>query len=180
MLKPLRPLLFLLLSLTIFISGKSWGGEFNTTEPSSEAENAFREIVTLWRAERYEDLYEQGRRESQQLISRQDFVRLMRESNVRLQCCWTTVQNIKSITKTPDDVYVSVTLGYDHFRNVGSNSGTVSTDHWESSSAFKDEIFLLNQKDGRWTIDLVDILSAGGYIFKGSRLIPAYPAEMEP
>lgn len=176
----LRALLFLLLSLTMFTPLKSWGAELNAVDVSSAAENAFKEIVSLWRAERYEDLYRQGGRESQQLISRQDFVRFMRESDVRLQCCWTTVQNIKSITKTPDDVYVSVTLGYDHFQNAESVSGPVSTERWESSSAYKDEIFLLNRKDGRWTIDLVDILSAGGYIFKGSRPIPATPDEMEP
>ncbi len=128
-----------------------------------EAEQAFKTIVTLWKDERYTDLYDHGQMESKKLISKQGFENLMKYSNVRLQCCWAMVNNVKGIASSPTEVYVKATLGYEQFSPVEVPPGPTQTHRWTVSSTFKEETFLLNWENDDWKIDLEGILAAGGH-----------------
>ena len=154
----------LILGLSLFLMpGIAHTEQTDEVRVAHEAEGAFKEIVSLWKEERYEDLYGYGLRETQNLISKQVFSKLMRESNVRLQCCWTTMNHVSGIAFSQIKATVKATMGYEKFSPVQESSGTGQSQHWNVTSTFKEETFSFKLEDGTWKIDLADILSAGGY-----------------
>jgi hypothetical protein len=163
----LNPIKVILLSLTVFgvllpVTGTAT--QSDDVRLTHEAEQTFKTIVALWKDERFTELYDYGRTESKQLISKQDFIRLMKYSNVRLQCCWAMVNNVKGIASSLTEVYVKATLGYEYFSSTEVPSSSSQTHRWTATSTFKEETFLLNRENGDWKIDLSDILATGGYM----------------
>jgi hypothetical protein len=139
--------------------------ETSALEKSRGAENAFREAVVAWKEDRFEDLYDQGSRKSKQFVSKQEFVRLMKNSNIRLQCCWVTVQAVKGTAHSATDAYVTATLGYEIISPSEESVAGSSAGRWTATSSFKEDTFLFYSEEGSWRIDLSDVLAAGGYAF---------------
>lgn len=138
------------------------------TAPSGNnnvAEAAFTRAVTAWKEERFEDLYDQGSRRSKRFVSRSEFVKLMKNSNVRLQCCWSTVQGLRKVAFSAGDTVVAAKLGYEFISPVREPGGGSSVGRWNATASVKEDTFLLSEEEGRWRIDLSDILAAGGYVF---------------
>jgi hypothetical protein len=162
--------------LIVFLGSSLWiqsalGLESEQEQIARDAEKAFEKIINLWKEEQYEELYDHGRLESQRLVPKQDFVRLMQDSPVRLQCCWATVQEVKGVTTSPTEVYVKAKLGYELFSTIVTDSPAVSHRRLKATSTFKEGTFLLNQEQGGWKIDLADLLSAAGYILKDRQIL---------
>ena len=134
-------------------------------EKTREAEKAFVEVIAAWGEERFEALYDRASPISKDLISKQEFVRLMRKSNIRLQCCWITVQAMKGVPVSETDVYVTATLGYELFSSIRKTAEESPLGRWVATTTFKEDTFFLYYDEGQWGVDLSDILSAGGYIF---------------
>jgi hypothetical protein len=151
-------------------SGTSLASEPGGPADGYRPDAAFKEIVADWKDGRFEDLYEQGSRTSRAFVSRQEFVRLMQNSNIRLQCCWATVQNLKWIAGSPSDGTVTAMLGYQNFSRMEKREDKTGSNRLTATSIYKDDTFRLHREEGLWRIDLSDILSAEGYVF-------AYPTE---
>ncbi len=122
--------------------------------------------VDVWSAQDFSSLYEWGTIESKQLFSKERFVGLMRNSTRQLQCCWTTLQNLKGIFRSPTQVYVEAKLGYEDFQNTGSDYPDQDTGptQWVISSGFDLRNFLLVLQQGRWRMNLTEVLLASGYL----------------
>jgi hypothetical protein len=146
-------------------SGISVASEPNDPHGDYRPDTAFKEIVADWQDGRFEDLYDQGSRTSRAFVSRQAFVRLMQNSNIRLQCCWATVQNMRWIAGSMSDGTVTAMLGYQNFSKMEKRQDKTGSKRLTATSIYKDDTFRLSREEGFWRIDLSDILSAEGYVF---------------
>jgi len=135
-----------------------------------------KEVVALWSEQRFSDLYDWGTEESQQQVSKEQFIQFMSNSSRRLLCCWATLQQLQGIFKSTNQVYVRAKLGYENFLNTRSEVTGPDTEstQWVISSSFVPQTFLMVFQQNRWRIDLAEILLASGYLsgappFKGKR-----------
>lgn len=109
------------------------------------AERDFDSIINLWNAEKYEELYGYGTLSGHVRISKEDFIRRMRQKKFKLMCCGDAAREIEVIYKSPTVVYVKAKMGYKNHIN---------------KEAFRHETFRLTFEDGKWRIDLLKILKA--------------------
>lgn len=124
------------------------------------AQSAFMEIVTLWKNEKYGELYEYGTLRSQQRLSREDFEKRMRKTKKRLECCWATAQDVKGIYKSSTKVHIKAKMGY---RFAGSSNPIhKSIPQVSEDSSFEHETFYLIFQDDRWRVNLFRILEKSG------------------
>ena len=105
----------------------------------SEAKRGFEEILDLWRAENYAELYQRT------LISGKDtkesFSRRMSGSGLRPSCCWEKMQDVTVSVKGPDSVVVKAKFGLDA----------------PGEMEYKTKAFKLYREDGVWRISRADI-----------------------
>lgn len=154
---PLVLFCFLSLFLTAVTSfAKSLPSEEEKDETIASARSAFMEMVTLWKDEKYAELYEYGTLRSQQRLSREEFEERMRRAQKRLECCWATVQDVQAIYKSKTEVHIKAKMGY-------RPSGTLSTrrrngPQISESPSFAHETFYLVYQGGRWRVNLYRIL----------------------
>lgn len=171
------------LSLVFLFLGMTWtpsvqaASEVTSGEESGYAAGPRQEVVQaalqglksavdVWIAQDFSSLYEWGTIESKQLFSKERFVGLMRNSTRQLQCCWTTLQNLKGIFRSPTQVYVEAKLGYEDFQNTGSDypDQDAGPTQWVISSGFDLRNFLMVLQQGRWRMNLTEVLLASGYL----------------
>ncbi|MCI0527685.1 MAG: hypothetical protein L0Y56_09605 [Nitrospira sp.] len=153
-------------------------GEENGYAPGPRQEvvqtalQGLRSAVDLWSAQDFSSLYEWGTTESQQLFSKERFVSLMKNSTRQLQCCWTTLQNLKGFFKSPTQVYVEAKLGYEDFQIMGADhpNQDAGPAQWVISSGFDPRNFLMVLQQGRWRMNLTEILLASGYLPESLRM----------
>lgn len=107
----------------------------------AEAVHGFEEILDLWRAENYGELYRRT------LISGKDtkesFSKRMAAASLKPSCCWEKMQEVSVRVKSPSSVVISAKLGLD------APGGMV----------YKTKSFKLNLDDGAWRIARSEILS---------------------
>lgn len=117
------------------------------------AEAAFREILALWKAERYEALYERGYLEHRVELPKADFVRLMRREDRVLQCCWLMVRDVR-VACDAGAVYVTATIGYEVSGYLFDGRA------WARDTAPRDveETWRLLWQDGAYRVDLYQVL----------------------
>lgn len=129
-------------------------------------------VVDLWRGHDFSALYELGTMESQRLFSKDRFINLMKNSSRQLQCCWTTVQDLQGIFRSPTQVYVETKLGYENFHNThfDPRDQDGSPSQWVISSSFDPRAFVMVLQQGLWRIDLAEILLASGYLPESLRM----------
>jgi hypothetical protein len=179
---PARQLQYVLFIFSLFL-GMTWtpwaqaASEAASGEESGYAAGPRQEVVQsalqglksavdMWSAQDFSSLYEWGTIESRQLFSKERFVALMKNSTRQLQCCWTTLQNLKGIFRSPTQVYVEAKLGYEDFQNKGSDypDQNAGPTQWVISSGFDLHNFLMVLQQGRWRMNLTEVLLASGYL----------------
>jgi hypothetical protein len=147
----------------LIVSGASAGLPLSDREKGeviAAARMALRDLVELWRDERYRDLYDYGTLRSQQRLSREEFEKRMKGASKRLQCCWAAIQEVRGEYKFATEVYIKAKIGYRPREIVfphrkGSRPGM-------KIPGFEHETFLLTNQDGRWRINLYRILEKSG------------------
>ncbi|HWP34001.1 MAG TPA: hypothetical protein VNM66_00245, partial [Thermodesulfobacteriota bacterium] len=124
-------------------------------EVAASAEAAFREAIDLWKDGRYEALYERGYLEQQAALPVEDFVRLMRREDRKLQCCWLTLRQVRLLCDGPE-VWVRARIGYE----VAGYLFDPARQRWARDTAPRDvdELWRLRWQAGAWRVDLYQIL----------------------
>jgi hypothetical protein len=110
----------------------------------SDAAEALRTIVSLWKEEKYETLYGYGTDASRVTISKEKFVQRMKKKNWGLASSWETLQDIEARFKKPTLVYVTARIG--HKPKQGGNA-KILTDTYQ-----------MKLENGVWKTDLSKIL----------------------
>lgn len=115
-------------------------------------EQSMSETLDLWRAGRYEQLFDRLAHRGK--TSREAFVSKMSDSAVRPACCWQKLENFKLLNEKKTEATVYATVGLE---------GTmISSD--SSTREFK-----LTHEEGLWKMQLADVLSIAGVTGKKSR-----------
>lgn len=109
---------------------------------TAEAEQDFREMLTLWRDRRYERLYDRVIPGSH--YSRNYFVELLEYSGRRPACCWEQLQDVSTTYVDREHVTLTARLGLE-VEGVGTRFVTRS--------------FALVKEEGRWKIPAHDIIT---------------------
>lgn len=121
-------------------------------ESAPALEQSMSETLDLWRAGRYEQLFDRLAHRGR--TSREAFVKKMADSAVRPACCWQKLENFKVLHEKQTEATVYATLGLE---------GTmISSD--SSTREFK-----LTHEEGLWKMQLADVLSIAGVNGKKSR-----------
>ncbi len=112
----------------------------------SDATEALRTIVSLWKDEKYEALYEYGTDASRVTMSKERFVQRMKKKNWGLAPSWETLQDVEAKYNKPTLVYVTVRIG--HRPKQGGDTKTLK------------ETYQMKLENGAWKTDLSKILRA--------------------
>ena len=130
------------------IPSLAFAGGLTATEKKkieSDATGAFDIMFGLWKAGKYEDLYEYGSRKSHSSISKEDFVTRMTKKSYELASSWETIRDLEAEVASRKLVYVRAKIGYRSKKGVGDTK-------------FRTETYRLELGGDRWRIDLSKIL----------------------
>lgn len=129
-------------------SGKDRTGEQKVSKRriESDAADALQTIISFWKDEKYEALYEYGTHSSRAGMARENFIHKMEKKSWGLASSWETVQNIEAESKSPTVVYVTAKIG--HKSKQGGNIKILT------------ETFQMKLENGVWKTDLSKILKA--------------------
>ena len=127
-------------------SGHKGDQPVNKNRVEADAADGLKLIVSLWKDERYETLYDYGTASSKTSISRERFVQTMRKKSPGLATSWETLQSIEAQYKSPTLVYVTAKIG--QRSRVGGDIKTLT------------ETYPMKLEKGVWKTDLSKILSA--------------------
>ena len=143
----LRKIIFLLTILlvipTSLLSADLTPGEKRRI--GSSAEEALREVISLWKDGRYEELYEYGYRTNQVSLSKENFIRRMKNRSWELSTAWETIRDVEADVVSPRSVYVRARLGFT--RKTGGETKFVT------------ETFQMTMEGDRWRTGLYKIIS---------------------
>jgi hypothetical protein len=129
-------------------SAKDRAGEQKVSKRGieSDAAEALQTIVSLWKNERYEALYEYGTRSSRAGMAKENFIHKMEKKSWGLASSWETIQNLEAEPKSPTVVYVTAKIG--HKPKQGGNTKILT------------ETFQMKLENGAWKTDLSKLLQA--------------------
>ena len=136
-------LVFGLVNVTAAKRGKPPADNIDETKRLSERD--FDSIINLWKDEKYDELYGYGTLSSHVRISKEGFIRGMRQKKFKLMCCGYAAREINVIYKSPTVVYVKAKMGYENHLN---------------KEAFRHETFRLVFEEGKWKTDITQILKS--------------------
>jgi len=143
----LRKIIFLLTILlvipTSLLSADLTPGEKQRI--GSSAEEALREVISLWKDSKYEELYEYGYRTNQVSLSKENFIRRMKNRSWELSTAWETIRDVEADVVSPRSVYVRARLGFR--RKTGGETKFVT------------ETFQMTMEGDRWRTGLYKIIS---------------------
>jgi hypothetical protein len=142
-----RGTLFLLVLLSL-MPRLAFAGDLTAIEKQkieSDATGAFDMIFGLWKAGKYEELYEYGSRKSHASIPKENFVMKMRKKSYELASSWETIRDIKAEVASRKSVYIRAKIGYRSKKQAGDTK-------------FRTETYRLELQGDRWRIDLSKIL----------------------
>jgi hypothetical protein len=112
----------------------------------SAAEDALKDMISLWKEDRYEDLYDYGTGASRISISREGFVRQMKVKSWKLSTSWETIRDVEADVISVKLVYVRAKIGFKGI--IGSGD-----------TRFVTETFEMNLEGDKWRTNLFRILS---------------------
>ena len=78
----------------------------------SSAREALKEVISLWKDGKYEELYEYGYRTNQVSLSKENFIRRMKNKSWELSTAWEAVRDVEADVVSPRSVYVRARLGF--------------------------------------------------------------------
>jgi hypothetical protein len=111
----------------------------------SSAEEALKEVFSLWKDGKYEELYEYGYLTNQVSLSKKNFIRRMKNKSWELSTTWETIRDVEADVVSPRSVYVRAKIG---FRKKAGNE-----------TRFVTETFQLTMEGDRWRTGLYKIIS---------------------
>jgi hypothetical protein len=104
----------------------------------SGAIDTFETIISLWKRERFDEIYEYGDRRSGEIMSKEMFISEMR--GCELASSWETVRDIEVEIISPTRVYLKAKLGFKGPRAYGVLGETIfCTQIFEMTLEDKDE-----------------------------------------
>jgi hypothetical protein len=134
-------LLAAVVSLTVPLTAAAKQPVADAEALKAEAVRDFGEVLELWRAGNYGELY------NRTLVSGKDtkesFSRRMAATHLKPSCCWEKMQEVSVSVKSPTSVVIRAKLGLDA----------------PGEMVYKTKSFKLNQEDGTWRIARSEILS---------------------
>lgn len=120
--------------------------QINIHKIESDAAEALRTIVSLWKEEKYEALYGYGTDSSRVAVSKERFVHRMGKKNWVLASSWETLQDVEAKFKKTTLVYVTARIG--HKPKQGGSTKILT------------ETYQMKLENGVWKTDLSKILRA--------------------
>jgi hypothetical protein len=124
-----------------------------TAETSSAAlEQSMSDTLDLWREGRYEQLYEHVAHRGK--TSKEQFVKKMRDTQVRPACCFQKLDNFKVLNEKRTEATVYARVGLEGSPNVAESS----------TREFK-----LTHEENIWKMQLADILALSGATAKKAK-----------
>jgi len=136
--------LFFSLTPSLLLGANLTSGEKRRIE--SAAEETLKEIIDLWKNNKFEELYEYGSRTSKVSLSKEKFVDGMRKKYWGLASSWETIRDIESDVRSSTSVYVKAKIGFKP--KAGGDSKFVT------------ETFTMILEGGKWRTGLSKILSS--------------------
>lgn len=111
----------------------------------ASGEQGFKELLTLWRDGRYDELYRRTTKGGSH--TREYFITKLSEAGKKPACCWEMVQEVAGKVRNDAEVEIKAKVGLE----------TLS-----SRTEFSTRSFRLLKEDGVWKIPMNDILSLAG------------------
>ncbi len=106
--------------------------------------HSFDEIISLWRTGKFEDLYEYGYLSNHINISKESFVRRMKNKSYVIATSWEAVRDVEINIVGRRDVYARVKIGYKN--KLGGDT------------LFFTETFKMLFEGDKWRVDLFKLL----------------------
>lgn len=116
----------------------------NRNRVESDAADALKNMVSLWKDEKYEALYECGTESSRVSMPREKFVQKMRKKRWGLASSWETLRDIDPRFQNPKLVHVTARIG--HRSKLGGNVKVLT------------ETYPMKLEKGTWRTDLSKFL----------------------
>ncbi len=138
----------LLLAILLVIPTSLLGADLTPGEKrriGSSAEEALKEVISLWKDGKYEELYEYGYRTNQVSLSKEEFIKRMKNKSWELTTSWETVRDVEADVVSPRSVYVRAKLGFK--KKPGGETKFVT------------ETFQMTMEGDRWRTGLYKIIS---------------------
>ena len=120
-------------------------GTGSASETASPLEKSMSDTLDIWREGRYEHLFEQLAHRGK--ISRETFVKNMRESTILPACCWQKMQDFRVLNEKSSEATVYVKIGLD---GAPGAAGSMTRE------------FKLTHQEGLWKMQLADVFSLAG------------------
>ena len=111
----------------------------------SSAREALKEVISLWKDGKYEELYEYGYRTNQVSLSKENFIKRMKNKSWELSTAWEAVRDVEADVVSPRSVYVRAKLGFR--KKTGDETRFVT------------ETFQMTMEGDRWRTGLYKIIS---------------------
>ena len=129
------------------------GGKDHRKDPKTgkgrveaDAADAFQAIVSHWKGEDFDALYQYGTHKSRAGVAKENFVQKMKKKSWGLASSWETVRNIEAEYKSSTVVYITAKIGYKPKQGGDTRALT--------------ESFEMKLENGLWRTDLSKILQA--------------------
>ena len=135
----------------------------HAAEVESLLEKSMSDTLDVWRDGRYEQLFELLAHRGK--MSREKFVKSMREAKIRPACCWQKMEHFKVLNEKRTEATVYVKVGLE---------GTPESDG-STTREFK-----LTHQDGAWKMQLADVLSIAGTTGKKSKSVKRHSKKVSP
>ncbi len=129
-------------AMLFILVGAGAGG---ASETEFLIEKSMSDTLDIWRAGRYEQLFEQLA--TRGTTSRETFVKKMRGSTTRPACCWQKMENFRVVDENGLEATIYAKIGLE---------GTAGS----ASSATRE--FRLTYQEGVWKMQLPDVLRIAG------------------
>ncbi len=118
--------------------------DVNRNRIELDAADALKNMVSLWKDERYEALYECGTESSRGSMSREEFAQQMRRKKWGLASSWETLRDLDARFQSPKLVHVTARIG--HRSKLGGSVRTTT------------ETYPMKLEKGTWKTDLSKFL----------------------
>ena len=118
----------------------------NVRRIESDVTDAFKNIISLWKDNKFDDLYDCGDRKSHTNMAREDFRKRMEKKSRELATSWETVRDVKVDVKNATLAYVTARIGYRPKQGGETHTRT--------------ETYEMKFETGTWRINLMKVLDS--------------------
>jgi endogenous inhibitor of DNA gyrase (YacG/DUF329 family) len=118
----------------------------NVNKIEGDVIESVKTIISLWKDEKYQALYDHGDQKSRMAVNRETFEHRMTKKGIGLASSWETIRDIKVEVKSATLAYATVKIGFKPTRR--------------GDTQFRTETYRMSLEKGMWKIDLSKILSA--------------------